>query len=385
MHWMISLDALDTTQEAILDEVVVGTGSHWIEGYAGTGKTIVLTHAVKKLRAKNKKASLCFVTYTHALKDLVASGLGDDNIDIFTVDSFVSQSEKYDWAFVDEVQDITEEKIRKIQELAKHTIWAGDPAQSLYHKRVQQRALPAVLGTKSKKLKHIYRLSEKTYEIASTIYPWAQVMRGALVSVVDDVDVQLFEASTRAKEFAWVWSKAKIVSAVGRPSAVLFPTHEPPKDTGASSIYDFACAVAKIEGKPNPPPRDELGRITDYSKFNEHFRKHRIPLQFLGSDNGDLPESDTKRMCYLMTYKSAKGLDFNSVFLPGLTSDISFEDGKMPKFTSDEWQRKFFFVALTRSRRDLFMSYHGVPHPFLREMPKEHFVFEKKKKRRKVE
>jgi len=199
MHWMISLDDLDTTQEAIVDEVVVGTGSHWIEGYAGTGKTIVLTHAVKKLRAKNKSAKICFVTYTHALKDLVASGLGNDSIDIFTVDSFVGQAEKYDWAFVDEVQDITEEKIRKIQKLARHTIWAGDPAQSLYHQRVQQRDLPAVLGTKSKKLKNIYRLSEKTYEIASTIYPWARVMRGARVSVLDDVDVHLIAAGSQAK------------------------------------------------------------------------------------------------------------------------------------------------------------------------------------------
>jgi len=181
------------------------------------------------------------------------------------------------------------------------------------------------------------------------------------------------------KEAAWVWSKAKIVSTVGRPSAILFPGHGalPPKKSSQSNIYDFACAVAKAEGKSNPPQRVKRGRITDYSAFNDHFQKHRIPLRFLGSNNGDLPESDRQRICYLMTYKSAKGLDFNSVFLPGLTEGFSFEDGKLLKLSSDEWQRKFFFVGLTRSRRDLFMSYHGVPHPFLKEMPKEHFVFEK--------
>ena len=369
MHWMVSLDELDTVQEEILKEILMVPGPHWVEGYAGTGKTIVLTHAVKKIRAQNRQASICFVTYTHALKDLVASGLENENIDIFTVDSFVSQPEKYDWAFIDEVQDITKEKIEKIQKLSKRTIWAGDPAQSLYHKRVQQNELPKVLGAKSKKLKHIYRLSEKTYGIASTIYPWAKVMRGALVSVVDDVDVHLIGASTQTQEVAWVWNKAKIVSTVGRPSAALFPTH--------NGIYDFSCAVAKFEGKPNPPPREKSGRITDYSAFNDHFQRNRIPLRFLGSDNGDLPESDTKSLCYLMTYKSAKGLDFNSVFLPGLNSDISFEDGKPLQLSSDEWQRKHFFVGLTRSRRDLFLSYHGMPHPYLKEMPKEHFVFKK--------
>ncbi len=368
MEWMIALDQLDTTQEAILDTVVNEAGPHWIEGYAGTGKTIVLTHAVKRLRKRNRYASLCFITYTHALKDLVASGLDGDNIDIFTVDSFVGQTEKFDWAFVDEVQDITPEKIAGIQKRAKHIIWAGDPAQSIYHGRVQPRDLPSLLGTKSQKLKHIYRLSQKTYEIASTIYPWAQVMRGALVSVDDDVDVHLIAANTKAKEFAWVWNKAKIVSTKGRPSAILFPTHE--------EIYDFACAVAKYESKPNPPHRVQMGRITDYSAFNNHFQKNRIALGFLGSNNGSLPESDIKSFCYLMTYKSAKGLDFNSVFLPCLTEDISFEDGKPLRLSSDEWQRRYFFVGLTRSRRDLFMSYHGQPHPFLQEMPEEHYEFE---------
>lgn len=368
MHWMVSLDELDTVQEEILEHILMIPGPHWVEGYAGTGKTIVLTHAVKKIRAKNKQASICFVTYTHALKDLVASGLQNENIDIFTVDSFVSQPKKYQWAFIDEVQDITEEKIGKIQQLSKHTIWAGDPAQSLYHQRVQQNKLPKVLGTKSKKLKLIYRLSEKTYKIASTIYPAAKVMQGVRASVVDDVNVQLIAASTQAKEVPWVWSMAKIVSKVRRPSAVLFPTHK--------EIYDFSCAVAKFEGELNPP-RPQRGRITDYSAFNDYFQKIRIPLRFLGSDNGDLTESDAKSLCYLMTYKSAKGLDFNSVFLPGLNSDISFEDGKPLKLSSDEWQRKHFFVGLTRSRRDLFLSYHGMPHPFLKEMPKEHYVFEK--------
>jgi superfamily I DNA/RNA helicase len=72
-----------------------------------------------------------------------------------------------------------------------------------------------------------------------------------------------------------------------------------------------------------------------------------------------------------MTYKSAKGLDFNSVFVPNLNDRMSFEDGKPLSFSRYEWQRKFLFVALTRSRRDLFLSYHGTPHPYIDEMPKE--------------
>jgi superfamily I DNA/RNA helicase len=160
-----------------------------------------------------------------------------------------------------------------------------------------------------------------------------------------------------------VWGKAKTVTVIERPAAILFPTHD--------LAYEFARGVCSLEGLNAPPARVQQGKTVDYSDFNEHFRRKRLPLQFLGSNNGSLPESDVRKLCYLMTYKSAKGLDFNSVFIPRLNEEISFEDGKPIQLSRDEWQRKFFFVALTRSRRDIFMSYHGKPHPYLAEMPQE--------------
>ncbi len=361
MHWMIERAVLDEVQEAILNAVINDPGPHWIEGYAGTGKTIIVTLALAAVRKKHPKAKICFVTYTHSLKDLVASGL-EGEADIFTVDAFVGGNDRYDWVFVDEVQDITEAKILKIQRRGRHVVWAGDPFQSLYHGRVNRENLPDVLGTTSWELVNIYRYPLKVFKIVSSIYD-AEIADDAMVNVDDSVEVQLHRASSRAGEVRWVWNKAKTVSVVERPAAILFPTHD--------MAYDFASEVCSIEGVGAPPSRIEKGRIVDYSDFNEHFSKRRIPLRFLGSNNGSLPESDLKQLSYLMTYKSAKGLDFNSVFVPHLSDRMLFEDGKPLSFSKDEWQRKFFFVALTRSRRDLFLSYHGNPHPYIDEMPKE--------------
>jgi superfamily I DNA/RNA helicase len=361
MHWMIERAVLDEVQEAILNAVINDPGPHWIEGYAGTGKTIIVTLALAAVRKKHPKAKICFVTYTHSLKDLVASGL-EGEADIFTVDAFVGGNDRYDWVFVDEVQDITEAKILKIQRRGRHVVWAGDPFQSLYHGRVNRENLPDVLGTTSWELVNIYRYPLKVFKIVSSIYD-AEIADDAMVNVDDSVEVQLHRASSHADEVRWVWNKAKTVSVVERPAAILFPTHD--------MAYDFASEVCSIEGVGAPPSRIEKGRIVDYSDFNEHFSKRRIPLRFLGSNNGSLPESDLKQLSYLMTYKSAKGLDFNSVFVPHLSDRMLFEDGKPLSFSKDEWQRKFFFVALTRSRRDLFLSYHGNPHPYINEMPKE--------------
>ena len=65
-----------------------------------------------------------------------------------------------------------------------------------------------------------------------------------------------------------------------------------------------------------------------------------------------------------MTYHSAKGLDFDTVFLPGLTGSLPFWKG------DEDIARRLFFVGLTRSRRNLFLSYHRAePHPYVRDIP----------------
>lgn len=230
---MIERALLDEVQEAILTAVTNDPGPHWIEGYAGTGKTIIVTLALGTIRRKHPKAKICFVTYTHALKDLVASGV-DGQADIFTVDAFVGGSGRYDWVFIDEVQDISEADILKIQQRGRHVVWAGDPFQSLYHGRVNRDRLPEVLGTTSWELVNIYRYPFKVFKIVSSIYD-ADIAEDAMVNVDDSVEVQLHRASSRTDEVRWVWDKAKAVSVVERPAAILFPTHD--------MVYDFASEV----------------------------------------------------------------------------------------------------------------------------------------------
>ena len=61
----------------------------------------------------------------------------------------------------------------------------------------------------------------------------------------------------------------------------------------------------------------------------------------------------------LLTFHQAKGLEFTSVFLVGLA------DGVIPDFRSAkrdralEEERRLFYVGLTRTRRDLFLTYAG--------------------------
>jgi ATP-dependent exoDNAse (exonuclease V) beta subunit len=84
------------------------TRTHWIAGYAGTGKTLVITHLIERIIARTQIPYIYFLTYTYALKKLVHSGLSQRalaRVTIQTVDNFLTTRENFDYILVDEIQD----------------------------------------------------------------------------------------------------------------------------------------------------------------------------------------------------------------------------------------------------------------------------------------
>jgi DNA helicase-2/ATP-dependent DNA helicase PcrA len=86
----------------------------------------------------------------------------------------------------------------------------------------------------------------------------------------------------------------------------------------------------------------------------------------------------------LMTVHSAKGLEFHSVFLSGLEEGLFPHDNSRNEPGGLEEERRLMYVALTRARRRLYLSFaqsrmlHGqtrynVPSRFLQEVP-EHLL-----------
>ena len=68
-----------------------------------------------------------------------------------------------------------------------------------------------------------------------------------------------------------------------------------------------------------------------------------------------------------MTYHSAKGLDYQAVFVPFLSPALEIWRNNPQR------ARSLFFVALTRSREQLFLSYKNVKHPLLSEIDDSSF------------
>ena len=104
----------------------------------------------------------------------------------------------------------------------------------------------------------------------------------------------------------------------------------------------------------------------------------------LQSDQDELSDDQKKDGVKLMTIHSAKGLEFDYVFIGGLEQGLFPHDGfdEKKSVEDQEEERRLFYVALTRARKQLLLSYammrtiygeqnFNMPSEFLADIPEE--------------
>lgn len=135
-----------------------------------------------------------------------------------------------------------------------------------------------------------------------------------------------------------------------------------------SEIIKFALTRSGIEamykfGKEEDEERLENVRelVSIATKFDhltgpEGLEK-LIEEASLSSDQDEIKENEAVR---LMTVHASKGLEFDTVFITGLEQDL-FPHAKMNEGTlsgeESEEERRLFYVALTRARKKLYLTY----------------------------
>jgi superfamily I DNA/RNA helicase len=369
MKWMVSVNDLDAVQARAIENILDNQDeNHWVKGFAGSGKTIVLTHVLERLATAKPPVKVCFATFTHALKDLVESGLSENakrKIDISTFNGLGKLRNDYDLVVADEMQDIPSRVLPTLARKSDVLIIAADLDQSIYRSACSVSELNAsVKPAKEHQLREIHRINENVFEIATSVYTDAKVVSQTTVRQ-DDEQARMYEGASMRDEFVTMYEEAIRVSAKESPSAILLPSK--------ALLDKFIATIATANSYTGTPPsakeseRPEIGEQADpFKEVNAYLKKNKSPLQVFGGGSGSLYDSDTKKMVYLMTYHSAKGLDFANVFLPHLTEDVSLEP---MKGASDDQERRLFFVATTRARERLYLSYHDEPHRFIEEIP----------------
>jgi superfamily I DNA/RNA helicase len=369
MKWMVEINDLDAVQARAIENILDNQQqNHWVKGFAGSGKTIVLTHVLKRLATSKPPVKVCFATFTHALKDLIESGLTESEvkkIDISTFNGLGKLRNDYDLVVADEMQDIPSRVLPTLAKKSDVLVIAADLDQSIYRSACSVSELnAAVKPAKEHQLREIHRINENVFEIATSVYSDAKVVSQTTVRQ-DDEQARIFEGVSMRDEFVTMFEEAVRVSAKESPSAILLPSK--------ALLDKFISTIATASSYAGTPPsvkdgeRPEIGEQADpFKEINAYLKRNKSPLQVFGGGSGSLSDSDTRKMVYLMTYHSAKGLDFANVFLPHLTDDVSLEP---MKGASDDQERRLFFVAATRARERLYLSYHDEPHRFIEEIP----------------
>jgi hypothetical protein len=365
MTWMIPERRLDEYQLSVLRDCGADVDrNEWIQGFAGSGKTVIVVHLVQRILVTDPNARVCIAVFTHALKDMIQCGIQEqfkDRIPVMTYLHLINKDRRhYQIVVVDEVQDIPKANLDRIKELADRVIVAGDTDQSIYKHCSTSAEIQETFVPRTHRLMVVHRLTRRLLDIVRTILP-NSLIEAARTDRMQEVQVTLGRAVGETEELEWVWHNCRRYAKQGEPAAVLLPSHE--------LVQRFINWVLGCEGKGSvvfPLTKGGDWEQTNYTPANDFLEGAGVPLQYLGNKYGSLSESDNRPLTYVMTYHSAKGLDFETVLLPALNEDQVFWRN------DDEIDRRLFFVGATRSRRNLFLSYHSEhPHAYVQGMPQQ--------------
>jgi superfamily I DNA/RNA helicase len=178
---------------------------------------------------------------------------------------------------------------------------------------------------------------------------FSNILQDKTYSGREDSEIRLFQFKANdnyTKETVFSWEQIEMINRT-RPSevaAVLIFRKE--------DIIIYCQNVLNNLKKPKWQEKihNNWGKQEyDMSDLNSHLKRHDVPLMYLGNGIGSLERADKENTIVLMTYHSAKGLDFDAVCLPYISTNMSY--------TANE--NALMLVALSRAKRDMIITYTG--------------------------
>ena len=355
-NYSVSPARLDPEQRSFLEKELPTGKNYWICGFPGSGKSTLLEHCIRIIKADKPKASILVVVFTRSLIEMFKAAfdeMGLENIEIKTMYEFVWHPQRYDYILCDEVQDLTYRIVDVMRQYSTQLIVAGDENQSIYDRDPWYREITinsnqisqTINGTRFS-LSIVHRLSPAIQKAIQQLIPTLGNLANLTNMADHQTQIRLCNTVSQDQEVEYIWKEAQKAPRVGKTSAILLPN--------ARAILEF---VEKIVTQERKSPWVPVGnsRGIDFDKLNNHLQEQGIKLQYVGNRYGNLKKTD---YVIIMTYYSAKGLDFDNVFLPDV-------DNRMYITPNPNLSRRIFMVAMTRSRNNLYVCYTGTPHPYI--------------------
>ena len=331
-NWEINEEDLDIAQTNVrrlkVDKNFV------IKGVAGSGKTNLALWRAKRI-LETEKGTAKVLVYTKALSAFIADGIRQLEIGSANVIHYQKwKQEDVDYIIVDEAHDFTEVEIRKLVGRAKKSImFFGDTNQQLYENKksfitnqyedtVNMEQIATILECEVKELPNNYRLPQGIAPFAQSINPQNNdIVSNCKNRKSNKPRVIEFNSWTDELDFIIKEIKNRNLNDV----AILLPFNK--KDRTGS--YQEFYSVENVKNYFNEKGVKNLYKIDN-----------TMELDF----DADLPK--------IMTYHSAKGLQFDTVFIPHCGIEWS-------KF------KNALYVATTRTSNNLIITFSDSLSPFV--------------------
>ncbi len=357
MAWLIPENMLDDQQREFVENVDINQRNVWIKGFPGSGKSVLLAYTMKRIKRQTPNAKVAVVVFTHSLIAMFKAAFAEMGVsaNIMTYFEFLKDVSNYDYILCDEVQDLTSRALSAMNSRAQHVIVAGDENQSIFDSDPKYREptvtpaqISSLLNCRDFELSIIHRLSSSIIAAVERFLPNMNIFSARRDMTRRNTQIRLCSADSSDEEVKYIMREAQKAVNIGDSAAVLIPSQQ--------GILEFFQNALRAAGKSQwSVELNGYGKV-NYNKLNAYLKSNGVKMQYVGNGYGSFTENDGK-IC-VMTYHSSKGLDFDNVFLPGLTRSLYIN-------SNERLSRTLFMVAMTRSRNNLYLTHCGTKSAYL--------------------
>ena len=216
MKWLVPENELDRDQRDFINSLAQNKSNRWVEGFPGSGKTVLLLYAAKNICVKEPKASIVFIEFTHSLINMVEAAINElrsgnnfQEIPVQTYYEFCKGTELYDYILCDEVLDLPDRVLSAMHRKARKQVFvAGDLNQSIFIKDPQlgeptcsPEAIGSILNIPRRDTLHvIHRLTPTIIKAVNAFMPSMNIMQGRYSMMKTDTQIRVWKASNQTME-----------------------------------------------------------------------------------------------------------------------------------------------------------------------------------------
>lgn len=317
MNWDVKEDRLDDDQTDLIEEAI--DKSMLVAGCAGSGKSVIAVHKAEQIAQSG--GDVILIAYTKSLTSyMTAGGARLNGYKFYYHYQWVKQGmPSADYIIVDEIQDFEKNEIESfISAARKYYFFFGDTAQSIYR----------LFG---KKTMTIEEISQMTGLDILLLYNNYRLPKSVAKITQDYVGVNV----EPYKEKIYKSNEMELPHFV----------HVENDDNQIENIIDVIKNNDNLSVGILLLSNESVLKV--YSAIRNQMRSVELKYEdkLSGGKRGINTLDFTTKNPKVMTYHSAKGLQFDIVIIPMFTG------------APDEEARKALYVAMTRTMHKLYILY----------------------------